>query len=33
MLEGTDGVQDGTASDFVKENFNKEQSVVVLLPE
>jgi hypothetical protein len=33
MLEGTDGDQDGTASDFVNKNFNKEESIVVLLPE
>lgn len=28
----SDVVQDGTVSDFVNENFNKEQSVVVLPP-
>ena len=28
----TDGVQDGTASDFVKENVDKEQIIVVLPP-
>ena len=28
----TDGVQDGNASDFVNENINKEQTVVVLPP-